>query len=135
MIAVMSFVVIRRFSVQRQVEARRFRLLVDPHSDGLLQHQHDGQCDTERPGNGSTVGQRLLEQQLDVAAVEDALHERAPEELGVGEEPDEQRTHEAAHEVHPDHVEGIVVPELGLQAYRIAADDPRDETDPDGRRT
>ena len=55
------------------------------------------------------------------------------EELGVGEEADEQRADEAADEVHADDVEGVVVAELDLQPHGVAAHDAGDQADADRR--
>ena len=57
------------------------------------------------------------------------------EEVGVGEEPDEQRADETADEVDTHHVEGVVVAEVGLELHGVAARRAGDEPDEDRRGT
>jgi hypothetical protein len=84
MTAVTSFIgVVGGLAVLGEVEAAGLFLVGDPDPDGLLERLHDREGHDERVHDGHAVGERLLQEQPDTAAVEDPLFELPAEERGV----------------------------------------------------
>ena len=85
--------------------------------------------------DGHAVGEDLLAEQARRRRRRrgPSLKARLAEEVGVGEQADQERADEAADEVDADHVEGVVVAGLGLEPHGEAADDAGDGADADRR--
>ena len=87
----------------------------------------------ERVGGDADVGEQLLAEQAEAAAVEQAFAEVEAEEGRVGEQADGERADEAGHEVDADDVERVVVAEAVLDLDGEAAGDTGEGTDGDRR--
>lgn len=111
------------------VDAGDLVVLGDPHPDRLVEEEGEQRGRHERVGQDREDSDGLLAELFETAAVEEAR--RVGLDAAGGEEAHEQRADDTADEVDADHVEGVVVAELVLEADGHGAHDTGDGADGD----
>src|SRR3954451_3692305 len=127
MMAVISFIgralpsCVGGLGVLRQVEARVLVSLVDAQPDGGRDHPRQHVRHDERERDRRADRDQLVAEQLAATAREHTIVAGAVDG-GVGEEAEQQRSEDAADEVHRDHVERVVDAERALDRDGEEAD-------------
>ena len=106
------------------VKADLLGIFVNPETHGHVQHLGDCVGDDEGKDQHEDVGKDLLEQQPSAATGEQSVLELSftTEYSGISREADENTANQTTDEVDADHVKGIVIASLELQANRQGAD-------------